>query len=121
MPSSTARAASDATTGTETSKTPPKSARRRDLWKCGQRKRVAHSPTGEQKQKKRTFVVLPKPDKLIRYRQRGRAGVRLGFRTLASRPQAVRRATCDALGEQKHGSATSVDDLAASLISSASI
>src|SRR5580700_1629565 len=69
MPSSTARAASDATTGTETSKTPPKSARRRDLWKCGQRKRVAHSPTGEQKQKKRTFVVLPKPDKLIRYRQ----------------------------------------------------
>ena len=26
-------------------------------------------PTGEQKQKQRTFDVLPKPDKLIRYRQ----------------------------------------------------
>ena len=39
------------------------------LWKCGQRKRVAHSPTGVQNQKKRTFDVLPKPDKLIRYRQ----------------------------------------------------
>ena len=26
-------------------------------------------PTAEQKQKKRTFDVLPKPDKLIRYRQ----------------------------------------------------
>ena len=49
-------------------KRPPKSARRRSLWKCGQRKRVAHSPTGEQKQKKRTFDVLPKPAKLISYR-----------------------------------------------------
>jgi hypothetical protein len=27
-------------------------------------------PTGEQKQKKRTYDVLPKPDNLIRYRQR---------------------------------------------------
>jgi hypothetical protein len=27
-------------------------------------------PTGEQKQKKRTYDVLPKPDKLIRCRQR---------------------------------------------------
>jgi len=26
-------------------------------------------PTGEQKQKQRTFDALPKPDKLIRYRQ----------------------------------------------------
>jgi hypothetical protein len=26
-------------------------------------------PQEEQKQKKRTYVVLPKPDKLIRYRQ----------------------------------------------------
>ena len=35
------------------------------LWKCGQSKRLDHSPTGEQKQKKRTFDVLPKPAKLI--------------------------------------------------------
>ena len=52
-------------------KTPLKSARRRALWKCGQRKRVAHSPTGEQNQKKRTNHLLPKPDNLIRYRQNG--------------------------------------------------
>jgi hypothetical protein len=26
-------------------------------------------PTGEQNQKKRTYVVLPKPDNFIRYRQ----------------------------------------------------
>jgi len=31
--------------------------------------RFAHMPTGEQNQKKRTFDVLSKPDKLIRYRQ----------------------------------------------------
>src|SRR5208283_1373183 len=40
------------------------------LWKCGQGKRLDHSPTGEQKQKKRTFHVLLKPDKLISYRHR---------------------------------------------------
>ena len=34
--------------------------------------RLAHPPTGEQKQKKRTYDALPKPDNLIRYRQRGR-------------------------------------------------
>src|SRR5208283_6163561 len=39
------------------------------LWKCGQGKRLDHSPTGEQKQKKRTFDVLPNPAKLISYRQ----------------------------------------------------
>ncbi|MGO9235898.1 MAG: hypothetical protein ACLP4V_18180, partial [Methylocella sp.] len=43
------------------------------LWKCGQGKRLDHSPTGEQKQKKRTFDVLPKPAKLISYRQLQRA------------------------------------------------
>jgi hypothetical protein len=32
--------------------------------------RLAHIPTAEQNQKKRTNHVLPKPDKLIRYRQR---------------------------------------------------
>ncbi|MGO9237358.1 MAG: hypothetical protein ACLP4V_25975, partial [Methylocella sp.] len=42
------------------------------LWKCGQGKRLDHSPTGEQKQKKRTFDVLPKPAKLISYRQLSR-------------------------------------------------
>ena len=35
--------------------------------------RFAHMPTGEQNQKKRTFDVLSKPDKLIRYRQSERA------------------------------------------------
>jgi hypothetical protein len=30
--------------------------------------RLAHSPTGEQNQKKRTVDVLSKPDNLIRYR-----------------------------------------------------
>jgi hypothetical protein len=37
-----------------------------DMWTT---LRLAHIPTGEQKQKKRTFDVLPKPDNLIRYRQ----------------------------------------------------
>jgi hypothetical protein len=32
-------------------------------------KGVAHSSTGEQKQKQRTFDVLQKPANLIRYRQ----------------------------------------------------
>jgi hypothetical protein len=49
---------------------PLKSARRRGLWKCGQGIRLAHSPTAEQNQKKRTNHVLPKPDNFIRYRQR---------------------------------------------------
>jgi hypothetical protein len=47
-----------------------KSARRRGLWKWGQGIRLAHSPTAEQNQKKRTNHLLPKPDKFIRYRQR---------------------------------------------------
>jgi hypothetical protein len=48
---------------------PLKSARRRGLWKWGQAIRLAHSPTAEQNQKKRTNHVLPKPDNFIRYRQ----------------------------------------------------
>jgi hypothetical protein len=48
---------------------PLKSARRRGLWKCGQGIRLAHSPSAEQNQKKRTNHVLPKPDNFIRYRQ----------------------------------------------------
>jgi hypothetical protein len=31
--------------------------------------RLAHIPTGEQNQKKRTNNALPKPDNFIRYRQ----------------------------------------------------
>ncbi len=75
MPSSMGLGASDATTATERSRTatmknaPLKSARRRGLWKCGQGIRLAHSPTAEQNQKKRTDHALPKPDKFIRYRQ----------------------------------------------------
>src|SRR6202044_1138974 len=67
--------ASDATTRTERSRTatmknaPLKSARQRGLWKWGQGIRLAHRPTAEQNQKKRTNHLLPKPDKLIRYRQ----------------------------------------------------
>lgn len=34
------------------------------LGKCGQRVRLAHSPTGEQSQKKQKSDVLPKPDNL---------------------------------------------------------
>jgi hypothetical protein len=49
---------------------PLKSAQRRadpvDMWTT---LRLAHIPTGEQNQKKRTYDVLPKPDNLIRYRQ----------------------------------------------------
>jgi hypothetical protein len=48
---------------------PLKSARRRGPWKWGQGIRLAHSPTAEQNQKKRTNHLLPKPDKFIRYRQ----------------------------------------------------
>ena len=75
MPSSTDPDASAATTRREPSemrKTPLKSARRRlpvDMWTT---LRLAHIPTGEQDQKKRTFDVLPKPDRLIRYRHRRR-------------------------------------------------
>ena len=53
--------------GTEKGRLNPLGGR---LWKCGQGKRLDHSPTGEQNQKKRTFDVLPKPAKLISYRQR---------------------------------------------------
>jgi hypothetical protein len=35
----------------------------------GQASGLPTPPTAEQKQKKRTFNVLPKPDNLIRYRQ----------------------------------------------------
>ncbi|HWY81435.1 MAG TPA: hypothetical protein VNY10_05780, partial [Roseiarcus sp.] len=38
-----------------------------DMWTT---LRLAHIPTGEQNQKKRTYDVLPKPDNFIRYRQR---------------------------------------------------
>ena len=39
------------------------------LWKCGQGKYLAHSPTGEQNHKKRTyFMCYQKPAKLISYR-----------------------------------------------------
>jgi hypothetical protein len=37
-----------------------------DMWTT---LRLAHIPTGEQNQKKRTYDVLQKPDNLIRYRQ----------------------------------------------------
>jgi hypothetical protein len=51
-------------------KTPPKSARRRASWTAWTSLRLAHpAHEAEQKQKKRTYVVLPKPDNLIRYRQ----------------------------------------------------
>jgi hypothetical protein len=48
---------------------PLKSARRPACGNVDNAKGVAHSPTGEQKQKQRTFDVLPKPANLIRYRQ----------------------------------------------------
>jgi hypothetical protein len=38
------------------------------LWTASTRPRVAHPATGEQKQKKRTYDVLPKPANLIRVR-----------------------------------------------------
>jgi len=43
-----------------------------DMWTT---LRLAHIPTGEQNQKKRTYDVLPKPDNFIRYRH---AASRLG-------------------------------------------
>ena len=72
-PSFTGPDASAATTRTERSemrKTPLKSARRRNPVD-GMDKPPAcpPRPQAEQKQKKRTFNVLPKPDNLIRYRQ----------------------------------------------------
>src|SRR5258708_16506367 len=48
---------------------PLESARRRPVEMWTTRKSVAHSSTGEQKQKQRTFDVLPKPANLISYRQ----------------------------------------------------
>src|SRR6201999_856907 len=75
-PSFTGRAVSAATTRKAgsgrpmTLDEPLKSAQRRadpvDMWTT---LHLAHIPTGEQNQKKRTYDVLPKPDNLIRYRQ----------------------------------------------------
>jgi transposase len=67
-----ASAATTRTERSETRKTPPKSARRRACGRHGQASGLPTPPTGEQKQKKRTYVVLPKPDNLIRYRGSGR-------------------------------------------------
>src|SRR4051794_14157873 len=49
---------------------PLKSARRRACGRHGQVYDLPTPPTGEQKQTKRTFDVLPKPANLISYRQR---------------------------------------------------
>src|SRR5208337_2565552 len=62
-------------------------------------------PTGEQNQKKRTFDVLPKPDKLIRYRQ-----------IRSTRCGARRRRACTSSG--KPGSKTSPPSSLASNASS---
>jgi hypothetical protein len=64
--------------------TPLKSARRRA---CGHGDDAHASPTcpQEQKQKKRTVDVLPKPDKLIRYRQQiAHAQSQMAGRTIRS-------------------------------------
>jgi hypothetical protein len=58
----------DETEQSEMRKRPLKSARRRACGNVDSVPRAVHSPTGEQNQKKRTYDVLPKPDKLIRYR-----------------------------------------------------
>src|ERR1700674_2958875 len=50
-------------------KTPLKSARRGACGHVDDADASPTCPTGEQKQKKRTYDVLPKPDNLIRYRQ----------------------------------------------------
>jgi hypothetical protein len=75
-PSSTGRAASAATTRTGGSRTtalsnaPLNSARRRGPVDGMDKPPACPTPpTGEQKQKKRTNLVLPKPDNFIRYRQ----------------------------------------------------
>src|ERR1700687_1046398 len=76
MRSSTASDASAATIRRERSSNPEKplkSARRPTCGNVDNAKGVAHSPTGEQKQKKRTLDVLPKPANLIRYRQQAAA------------------------------------------------
>ena len=52
----------------EMRKTPPKSARRRACGNVDNAHALPTVPQAEQNQKKRTFDVLPKPDKLIRYR-----------------------------------------------------
>jgi hypothetical protein len=41
--------------------------------------RLAHSPTAEQNQTKRTFDVLPKPDNFIRYRHKLHAAICRGL------------------------------------------
>src|SRR5579863_10543027 len=67
-PSSTANDASAATIRKEHSPKPEKpleSAQRPACGNVDNAKGVAHSPTGEQKQKQRTFDVLPKPANLI--------------------------------------------------------
>jgi hypothetical protein len=51
-------------------KRPLKSARRRACGNVDSAPRAAHSPTGEQNQKRRIIDVLPKPNKLIRYRHK---------------------------------------------------
>ncbi|RBP09657.1 hypothetical protein DFR50_1211, partial [Roseiarcus fermentans] len=64
--------------------------------------RLAHMPTGEQNQKKRTFDVLPIPDNLIRYRhEAGRALPRPGFGRVRCRRISVRAASAATRKERK--------------------
>src|ERR1700676_2117948 len=100
MRTSTASDASAATITTERSSNPEKplnSARRPACGNVDNAKGVAHSPTGEQKQKKRTFDVLPKPANLIRYRHPEdgrlralRRGVEVEAPIAAESPRALR-------------------------------
>ena len=66
-------------------KKPLKSARRPACGNVDNANGVAHSPTGEQKQKQRTFDVLPKPANLIRYRHCTNGRKVRRERTIASR------------------------------------
>src|ERR1700689_4876737 len=82
-------------------KTPPKSARRRASWTAWTSLRLAHpAHEAEQKQKKRTYVVLPKPDNLIRYRQH-LFSADWPLRCLLTAERASGRARPGALGGQR--------------------
>jgi hypothetical protein len=65
-------------------KAPLKSARRQACGNVDNASALPTVPQAEQKQKKRTYVALPKPDNFIRYRQCSHEEIARAFQVLRS-------------------------------------
>jgi hypothetical protein len=81
---------------------PLNSARRRSCGNVDNANVLPTIPQGEQKQKKRTIDVLPKPDKLIRYRQEEGALNQLGEPSSPPKPGAA-ESRRSAIERKAHG------------------